>query len=423
VENPERSEVMRMNGAIGCRSCGATLRHSFVDLGSSPLANSFLTPDQLLRAEPFYSLNAYVCESCYLVQLPVFEGSESIFRNYAYFSSYSDSWLAHAKSYVRMMVERFRIGPDWTVIEIGSNDGYLLRYFRERGIPVTGIEPAENVAKAAREIGIQTINDFFTRELARQIATEGKRADLLIGNNVLAHVPALNDFVAGMKTLLNPRGVVTMEFPHLLRLLEEKQFDTIYHEHFSYFSFFTARNIFAKNGLTIFDVEELSTHGGSLRIFACHSEDASRPEGGNVSRLIAREQAAGLTDLGRYLTFNETVKEAKRNILEFLIGEKKFGTSIAAYGAPAKGNTLLNYCGIGTDFVEYTVDRNPHKQGLFLPGSRIPIFPPGKIQETRPDVLLILPWNLKEEIMGQASFIRQWGGRFVIMVPEIRVYR
>jgi SAM-dependent methyltransferase len=321
-----------------------------------------------------------------------------------------------------MMVERFRIGPDWTVIEIGSNDGYLLRYFREEGIPVMGIEPAENVAKAAQEIGIPTINAFFTKKFAREIATESKRADLLIGNNVLAHVPDLNDFIAGMKSILNPRGIVTMEFPHSLRLMEENQFDTIYHEHFSYFSFIAAQKVFSKNGLNIFDVEELPTHGGSLRIFACHREDTSRPVGENVSKLSGKEELAGMARLDRYLSFQEKVKETKRNILDFMIGEKRQGKSIAGYGAPAKGNTLLNYCGIGTDFIDYTVDRNPHKQGLFLPGSRIPIFPPDKIRETRPDVLLILPWNLREEIMEQMNSILGWGGRFVVLIPEIKVY-
>jgi hypothetical protein len=296
-----------------------------------------------------------------------------------------------------------------TVVEI-SNDGYLLRYFQEKGITVIGIEPAENVAKAAQEFGIPTINEFFNMKLALKIATERKRADLLIGNNVLAHVPDLNDFVTGMKAMLNPRGIITMEFPHLLRLMEERQFDTIYHEHFSYFSFLTAQKVFAKNGLTIFDVERLPTHGGSLRIYACHSQDASKPGGNNVSNLMFKEKEAGLADLRRYLSFSEMVKETKRNILEFMIGEKKKGRSIAAYGAPAKGNTLLNYCGIGTDFIDYTVDRNPHKQGLFLPGSRIPIFPPEKIKETRPDDLLILPWNLKEEIMDQLRYIGIGGG-------------
>jgi len=411
-----------MTDPYDCRFCAVPLRHSFVDLGISPLANSFLKRDQLVRMEPFYPLQAYVCDSCFLVQLPVFESPEFLFRDYAYFSSYSDSWLKHAKSYVSMMVERFRIGPDWTVIEIGSNDGYLLRYFLEEGIPVLGIEPAENVARAAQGFGIPTIMDFFNMKLARKIATESKRADLLIGNNVLAHVPDLNDFVAGMKAMLNPGGIVTMEFPHLLRLLEERQFDTIYHEHFSYFSFLTARNVFAKNGLTIFDVEELPTHGGSLRIYACHSEDQSKPGGKNVTDLMIKEKEAGLAELSRYLSFSETVRETKRNILEFMIGEKRGGRSIVGYGAPAKGNTLLNFCGIGTDFIDYTVDRNPHKQGLFLPGSRIPIFPPEKIQETRPDDILILPWNLKEEIMDQLRCLREWRGRFVVLIPEIKVY-
>jgi 2-polyprenyl-3-methyl-5-hydroxy-6-metoxy-1,4-benzoquinol methylase len=422
VENPETPKDKRMNDPFECRFCAAPLRHSFVDLGISPLANSFRKKDQMHQMEPFYPLQVFVCESCLLVQIPVFENPESIFRDYAYFSSYSDSWLEHARSYANMMADRFRIGPDWTVVEIGSNDGYLLRYFQEKGITVTGIEPAENVAKAAREFGIPTINDFFNLKLALRIAKESKRADLLIGNNVLAHVPGLNDFVAGMKAMLNPRGIITMEFPHLLRLMEERQFDTIYHEHFSYFSFLTARKVFTKNGLTIFDVEQLPTHGGSLRIYACHSEDASKSGGNNVSNLMFKEKEAGLADLRRYLSFSEMVKETKRNILEFMIGEKKKGRSIAAYGAPAKGNTLLNYCGIGTDFIDYTVDRNPHKQGLFLPGSRIPIFPPEKIKETRPDDLLILPWNLKEEIMDQLRYIGDWGGRFVVLIPEIKVY-
>lgn len=411
-----------MSEPFDCRLCAAPLRHTFADLGTSPLANAFLKKDQLCRMEPFYPLQAFVCESCFLVQIPVFESPESIFRDYAYFSSYSDSWLAHAKSYVAMMVERFRIDPDWTVIEVGSNDGYLLRYFREKDIPVMGIEPSENVADAAREIGVPTISAFFTEKLAREIASQGKRADLLIGNNVLAHVPDLNGFVAGMKSLLAPEGIITMEFPHLLRLMEENQFDTIYHEHFSYFSFIAAQKAFSRNGLNIFDVEELPTHGGSLRIFACHREDASRPAGGNVSRLAEKEELAGMTRLDRYLSFQEKVKETKRDILDFLIGEKKRGKSIAAYGAPAKGNTLLNYCGIGTDFIDYTVDRNPHKQGLFLPGSRIPIFPPDKIGETRPDLLLILPWNLREEIMEKMNFVLGWGGRFAVLIPEVRVY-
>jgi SAM-dependent methyltransferase len=405
-----------------CRFCGSLLEHTFVDLGVSPLANSYLTEGQLHQMEPFFPLRAFVCESCFLVQVPAYESPERIFGEYAYFSSYSDSWLEHARSYTDMMLQRFPMENGALVIEIASNDGYLLRYFRERGVDVLGIEPAKNVASAARDAGIPTVVEFFGPALADRLAREGKKADLLIGNNVLAHVPGLNDFVTGMKTVLAPSGIITMEFPHLMRLINENQFDTIYHEHFSYFSLITVEKVFASHGLVLFDVEELATHGGSLRIYARNTEDASKPVNERVGDLLERERAYGLTDVGFYRSYGSRVKEKKREILEFLIRMKREGKTIAGYGAPAKGNTLLNYCGVRTDFIEYTVDRNPHKQECYLPGSHIPIFSPEQVQETRPDLLLILPWNLKEEIMEQMGYIREWGGRFAVLIPEIEVF-
>ena len=411
-----------MKNTLACRFCGSLLEHTFVDLGVSPLANSYLTEEQLNKMEPFYPLKAYVCGSCFLVQLPAYESPERIFGEYAYFSSYSDSWLAHARDYTEMMLDRYPVGTKDLVIEIASNDGYLLRYFQARGINVLGIEPAKNVAEAARKAEIPTLVEFFGADLANRLVNEGKKADLLIGNNVLAHVPALNDFVSGMKTVLAPSGIITMEFPHLMRLIDENQFDTIYHEHFSYFSLITVEKVFARHGLVLFDVKELPTHGGSLRIFARNAEDASRPVNARVMELMAREHAYGLKDLDYYRTSGSRVKEKKRDILEFLIRLKREGKSIAGYGAPAKGNTLLNYCWIRTDFIEYTVDRNPHKQGCFLPGSQIPVLPPEKVRETRPDYLLILPWNLKDEIMGQMGHIREWGGKFAVLIPEVEVF-
>ncbi len=405
-----------------CRSCGASLVDTFVDLGMSPLANSYVKSEQLNRQEAFYPLHVFICRDCLLVQVEVFETPERIFSDYAYFSSYSESWLQHAKSYVEHVTERFGLGPESHAVEIASNDGYLLQYFVEKGIPVLGIEPAANVAKAAIEKGVPTLKRFFGSEMARQMASEGKEADLLIGNNVLAHVPNLNDFVRGMKIVLKPHGVVTMEFPHLMRLVEQNQFDTIYHEHFSYFSFHTVRRVFSERGLEIFDVEELPTHGGSLRIYARHSEDDSKPIMSAVCSLASHEESAGYTRLERYLMFEERVKETKRRLLGFLVEAKNAHKSIVAYGAAAKGNTLLNYCGIRTDFIDYVVDRSPQKQGLFLPGTHIPILPPSEIDKTRPDYLLILPWNLKEEVMQQMNHIRSWGGRFVVPIPEVRVY-
>jgi len=406
---------------MNCRFCNTKLEHQVVSLGTSPLANSFLTEQQLQKCESFYPLEVYVCDNCFLVQLQEFESPEHIFSDYAYFSSYSDTWLKHAKDYVDKMINLFGIDNKSYVVEIGSNDGYLLQYFSEKGISVLGIEPAANVADVANQKGIPTKVIFWGKETAKQLALEGKHADLLLGNNVLAHVPNLNDFVAGLKILLKPQGVITMEFPHLMRLMEETQFDTIYHEHFSYFSFFTVEKVFSAHGLTIFDVEELPTHGGSLRIYARHKEDDTKLIASRVHELKNREIDAGYADINFYLDFDDKVKAIKRNILKFLIKAKEEGKSVVGYGAPAKGNTLLNYCGIRTDFIGYTVDRNPYKQGKYLPGSHIPVFSPEKVRETRPDYLFILPWNIKEEIIDQMAYIREWGGRFVVAVPQLAV--
>ena len=405
-----------------CRFCGSMLEHTFVDLGASPLCQSFLDSDQLDHMEPFYPLNVYVCGNCFLVQLQEYVAPENIFSDYLYFASYSDSWLAHAKSYTDQMVKRFPITEKSLVVEIASNDGYLLQYFVEKKVPVLGIEPAANVAAVAMQKSIPSLVKFFGSGTARELVASGKRADLLLGNNVLAHVPDINDFVSGMKILLKPQGLITMEFPHLMRLMEENQFDTIYHEHFSYLSFSTVEKIFARHGLTLFDVEELPTHGGSLRIYARHAEDSSKPVDPRVLELRAREESAGFTRLETYSRFAEQVKETKRKLLEFLIRAKHSGKKIVGYGAPGKGNTLLNYCGIRTDFLDYTVDRSPHKQGKFCPGTRIPIYAPERIRETRPDFLLILPWNLKDEIMQQHSYLRDWGGKFVVPIPEVTVF-
>ncbi len=410
-----------INGRGKCRFCKAELHHTFVDLGMSPLCESYLRPEQLNEMEPFYPLHVFVCERCFLVQLEEFVSPDHIFTEYAYFSSYSDSWLEHCRRYTEHMLGRFDLNGRSLVIEVASNDGYLLQYFVEKGIPVLGIEPAANVAKVAEEKQVPTLVRFFGKQLAAEMASEGKQADLLIGNNVLAQVPDLRDFVAGMKILLKPQGVLTLEFPHLLRLMEENQFDTIYHEHFSYFSFLTAKEIFGAHGLVLFDVEELATHGGSLRIFGRHAEDTSRPITERVLELMAREEAAGLKRLDCYRSFAEKVKKTKRGLLRCLIRAKEEGKSIVGYGAPGKGNTLLNYCGAGKDLIDYTVDRNPYKQGRFTPGMHIPIYHPDKIRETRPDYLLILPWNLRQEIMQQMSFVREWGGKFIIPIPEATI--
>lgn len=405
-----------------CRFCSAPLKHTLVDLGMSPLCENFLSSEQLNHMEPFYPLRVYVCESCFLAQLEEYVSPEEIFNEYAYFSSYADSWLQHAKNYTDLMIERFGFNAESSVVEIASNDGYLLQYFVEKNIPVLGIEPAGNVAKVAIEKGIPTIVEFFGEKMAKDMVSKGTQADLVLGNNVLAQVPDLNDFIRGMKVLLKPQGIITIEFPHLVRLMEENQFDTIYHEHFSYFSFIAVEKIFAAHKLTIFDVEELPTHGGSLRIYARHTEDKTRPLSGMVNELRSREETAGLTRMETYSAFSEQVKETKRKLLEFLIKVKREGKTVCGYGAPGKGNTLLNYCGIRTDFLDYTVDRNPYKHGKFTPGTHIPIFPLEKIQDTRPDYLLILPWNVKDEIMKQQSYIKEWGGQFIVPIPEVKVY-
>ncbi len=409
------------NGRAKCRFCKAELKHTFVDLGMSPLCESYLRPEQLNEMEPFYPLHVFVCERCFLVQLEEFVSPDHIFSEYAYFSSYSDSWLDHCQRYTALMRDRFHLDEKSLVVEVASNDGYLLQYFVQKGIPVLGIEPAANIAKVAEEKRVPTLVKFFGRNLAAELSEQGQQADLLVGNNVLAQVPDLCDFVAGLKTLLKPRGVLTMEFPHLLRLMEENQFDTIYHEHFSYFSFLTAQAIFRAHGLELFDIDELPTHGGSLRIYGRHSEDSSKPVTCRVHELSAREKAAGLSNLECYSSFSEKVKKTKRELLRCLIRAKDQGRSIVGYGAPGKGNTLLNYCGVGPDLIDYTVDRNPYKQGRFTPGTHIPICSPQRICETRPDYLLILPWNLKSEIMQQMSFVRHWGGKFIVPIPEAAI--
>ena len=407
---------------LTCRFCGAPLRRTFVDLGMSPLCESYLTPDQLNQMEPFYPLHAYVCEQCFLVQVCDYVPPEGIFSEYAYFSSYSNSWLQHARTYTDTIIDRLGLHGASLVVELGSNDGYLLQYFVPKAIPVLGVEPAANVAQVAIAKGVPTLVTLFGRVVARQLVADGKRADLVIGNNVLAQAPDPNDFLAGVKHLLKPRGIVTMEFPHLLRLMEENQFDTIYHEHFSYFSLLSARTMFSAHGLDLFDVEELPTHGGSLRIYARHADESSPPVTDRLRALQAREDAAGLRQLDRYASFTEQVHETKRRLLDFLINAKRRGKSIVGYGAPGKGNTLLNYCGIRRDFLDYTVDRNPYKHGRFTPGTHIPIYPPEKIFESRPDYVLILPWNLKDEIIEQMADIRSWGGQFVVPIPDVKVY-
>lgn len=405
-----------------CRFCGTKLQDTFVDLGMSPLSNSYIKPENLQRKESFYPLHAYVCRECFLVQLEEFESPESIFSDYAYFSSYSDTWLKHAFEYANMMIHRFHLNSYSKVIEIASNDGYLLQYFKEKNIPVLGIEPAKNVAVEAEKKGIQTIKEFFSVKLSRELKANKIEADLIIANNVLAHVPNINDFVSGMKDVLKPNGIITVEFPHLLRLISENQFDTIYHEHFSYLSLISVTRIFQKHGLSIFDVEELSTHGGSLRVYVKHFENTAIETTTNVARIVEAELKSGFEDLDTYKIFSKNVKILKRNILSTLIKYKNDGKQIVGYGAPAKGNTLLNYCGIRTDFLDYTVDKNPYKQGLFLPGTHIPIYHPDKIIETKPDYVVILPWNIKQEVIEQMNIIKKWDGKFVTLIPKIEVF-
>ena len=404
-----------------CRFCDTPLEVTFLDLGMSPLANSNLSESQLNAVEMFLPLHVYVCKACLLVQLEECSSPDSIFSDYDYFSSFSDSWLRHAQKYSEQVINRFDLNARSQVIEIASNDGYLLKNFNGHGIPVLGIEPARNVAEVAREKGIPTVVEFFGEKLACDLSSKGTQADLLIGNNVLAHVPALNDFVRGLKVLLKPNGVITLEFPHLMRLMADTQFDTIYHEHFSYFSFYTVQKIFAKHGLKVFDVEELSTHGGSLRIYCCHEEDSTKSIQARVAELLHREEQEGFGQLEHYLSFSGRVIYVKRQLLLFLISTKEAGKTIAGYGAPAKGNTLLNYCGIRTDFLDFTVDRSPHKQGKFLPGTHIPILSPDAIKLHKPDYLLILPWNIKDEVMEQMAHIREWGGKFVVPIPQLEV--
>jgi 2-polyprenyl-3-methyl-5-hydroxy-6-metoxy-1,4-benzoquinol methylase len=421
VMSEPKPQIGGPTGRYHCRFCAAALEKTFVDLGTSPLCQRHVTPQRFDEAEAFYPLHVYVCERCYLVQLPEYVSPKDIFSDYAYFSSYSQTWLNHVRDYAAQMVQRLELDGSSQVIEIASNDGYLLQFFKQLGVPVLGVEPAANVAEVAQGKGIPTVVRFFGRSTARHILGEQGRADLLLGNNVLAHVPNINDFVGGMKILLAEHGVITMEFPHLMQLVAQNQFDTIYHEHFSYLSLSTVEQIFAAHGLTLFDVEELPTHGGSLRIYARHTADQSKAITPRLVELRQREQEAGMRSAGYYQTFGQKVMETKRKLLSFLIEARSEGKTIAGYGAPGKGNTLLNYCGIRTDFIDYTVDRSPHKQGNFLPGTRIPICHPDRIRQTRPDYVLILPWNLKDEIMEQMADIRQWGGKFIVPIPQVQV--
>ena len=407
---------------LDCRFCGAPLTHTFVDLGTSPLAESYVPLDRALEMEPFYELHTRVCDRCFLVQLPVMATRETIFNDgYAYFSSYSRTVLDHSRAYVEQMIDRFGFDSRHTVVEVASNDGYLLQFFRDRGVNVLGVEPSGNVAEAAIAAGIPSRVRFFGAETAAALRAEGFAPDLMLGNNVLAHVPDINDFVEGFRVLLAPQGVVTIEFPHLLKKLEKTYYDQIYHEHYSYLSFLTAEKIFAAHGLTLFDVEEIPPQGGSLRIYARHAGDESHPVGPRVAEMRDRETAAGLTALPRYLAFTGQVWRTKRDLLRFLSAAKEAGKSVAGYGALGKGNTLLNFCGIRTDYLDYTVDISPHKQGRLLPGTRIPIFAPEKLFETRPDYVLILAWNIKDEIMKNMAGVRDWGGRFVVPLPEVAV--
>jgi SAM-dependent methyltransferase len=416
------SGTQQHTAAAVCRFCGASLRRTFVDLGMSPLCESYPSAANLNRGEVYYPLHVYVCEKCFLVQLEQYESPENIFSDYAYFSSYSDSWLKHAENYCNKMAARFGLNAKSFVIEVASNDGYLLQYFVRQGVPVLGIEPAANVAKVAIEKGVPTLVKFLGAEFAKQLAAEGRCADLVAGNNVLAQVPDLNDFVEGVKILLKPDGVLTLEFHHLLRLIELNEFDTIYHEHFSYFSMLTTVHILEAHGLRVFDVEELPSHGGSLRVYACRTESKQHPAGPRAKELISQEERVGLGSIVGYESFALQVRQTKWALVEFLLTAAREGKSVAGYGAPGKSATLLHYCGIGKDMIEYTVDRSPYKQGRFLPGTHIPIHHPDRIRETKPDYVVILPWNLKDEIMRQLQFIRDWGGRFAVPIPKFTVY-
>jgi SAM-dependent methyltransferase len=403
-------------GATLCRHCAAPLRVTMVDLGKSPLCQTVLTAEELDRGETFYPLHVRVCERCWLAQIPELVAPEEVFTEYAYFSAYSDSWVEHARKYVDEMCERLSLGPDSLVVELASNDGYLLQHFLPKGVPVLGVEPALNVAEAAVARGVETITGFFGAELGARLAVERGHADLVLGNNVLAQIPDINDFAAGVAALLAPRGTATFEFPHLAKLVEHLEYDTIYHEHFSYFSLHSIRAIFGVQGLELVDVEELASHGGSLRVFLRHAEVGDGPSEA-VGDVLAREDEQGLRDPASYARFAEGVRESKRALLDLLISLRRDGRQVVGYGAPGKGNTLLNYCGIRTDFLEYTVDRNPYKQGKYTPGSHIPIHPPEKIAETRPDVIVILPWNLAREISNQLAYTAEWRARLVVPIP------
>jgi SAM-dependent methyltransferase len=404
-----------------CRFCGEPLRHTLVDLGMSPLCESYVSGGQLNQMEPFYPLHVQVCAKCFLVQLEEYVSAERIFTEYAYFSSYSDTWLKHAADYVDMIVTRLNLSAKSLAVELASNDGYLLQNFVKKGIPALGVEPAVNVAKAALEKGVSTLVKFFGRKTAQEMVASEKSADLVIGNNVLAQVPDLNDFVEGIRILLKPKGIATLEFPHLVKLMAENQYDTIYHEHFSYFSLITTQKIFAAHGMTLYDVEQIPTHGGSIRIYARLEENDALPINPRVDTLRGAELSLGLDRMDTYQTFGQKVMQSKRELLTFLIQAKSEGKRVVGYGAPGKGNTLLNYCGIRTDFLDYTVDRNPYKQDKFLPGTHIPIFSPERIFETRPDYVMILPWNFKDEIVKQMEGIRKWGGKFVVPIPSVQV--
>ena len=405
-----------------CRFCSNELTHIFADLGNAPPSNSFLTQEQLNEPEVFYPLKLFVCERCFLVQVDEYKKSDEIFNHdYAYFSSYSKTWLDNAREYVRSMTERFPLNRESMIIEIASNDGYLLQYFKERGFNVLGIEPAENTAHIAKAKGIDTIEDFFGETLALNLVKKQIKADLLIGNNVLAHVPRIHDFVKGLKILLKDDGIITMEFPHLMQLIGHNQFDTIYHEHFSYFSFMTVRSIFESNKLIIFDVDELTTHGGSLRIYARHEGDKRRTISKNVDSLLDKEYSIGMNKMDFYLNFQDRINKVKNEFVGFLIKQNQRGKKVVAYGAAAKGNTLLNYCGIKSDLIRFVVDASPHKQGKLLPASHIPVVDESRIKEFKPDYVIILPWNIKDEIMAQLSYIREWGARFVIAIPELQI--
>jgi 2-polyprenyl-3-methyl-5-hydroxy-6-metoxy-1,4-benzoquinol methylase len=405
-----------------CRFCKSELTDVFIDLINSPASNSFLSKEELNEPEVFFPLKVYTCRNCFLVQIDEYKKSDAIFDDkYVYFSSFSTSWLAHAKKYVDMMIERFKFSATSQVIEIASNDGYLLQYFKEKNVPVLGIEPTANTAEVAKSKGIDSVNDFFGSALAKQLAAKGTKADLLLGNNVLAHVPDIVDFVTGMKTILNDNGVITMEFPHLMQLVDNNQFDTVYHEHFSYLSFFTVKQIFASVGLEMFDVQEIPTHGGSLRIFAKHKEDTSKEISPNVQALLDKEIGKGINTLKYYEDFQQKAAKVKLAFTGFLIQQKLSNKRVAGYGAAAKGNTLLNFCGIKSDLVEFVVDANPHKQNKWLPASHIPVVNESFLKESKPDYVVIFPWNLKDEIVKQLHYIKDWGGKFVVPIPELEV--